>query len=132
MGGVKIESKPLFPGYVFLETSLKPDKLTAEIKPVINGSGAMIRLLRDDKGNALSVPDEERRFFENLWGQGKCVEASEGVIDGERVTVTRGALAGREAIIRHINRHKMEAALEISFFGTSRRVNVGLEVAKKS
>ena len=44
----------------------------------------------------------------------------------------QGPLKNHESLIRKINRHKRKAWLEMSMFGQSQLVEVGLEIIKKS
>ena len=60
------------------------------------------------------------------------VRESLGLIEGDRVIVLSGPLKNHESLIRKINRHKRKAWLEMSMFGQSQLVEVGLEIIKKS
>ena len=53
------------------------------------------------------------------------------MIVGDRVTITEGPLAGYESYIKKINRHKMEAVVQIEMMNAPRDVTVGLEIVKK-
>ena len=59
------------------------------------------------------------------------VEMSEGVIEGDRVLVTKGPLRGHEAQIARVDRHRRLAELEVHMFGRTKRIKVGLEIVRK-
>ena len=50
----------------------------------------------------------------------RVLRASEGVIVGDKLTVTRGPLAGREGAIKSVNRHKRLAYVRLGEGGSSR------------
>ena len=56
---------------------------------------------------------------------------SEGIIEGDRVIVTKGPLKGKEAMIRKIDRHKRKVWLEMKMFGKIQKVEAGLEIVAK-
>ncbi len=127
------ETHIMFPGYIFIETPLNGNEFSNLLKIRIPKSDSIIRILSDPNKVGLSVPDEERKFFNDLWGnQNHCVEVSSGIIKGEHVIITEGALVGQEGIIKMINRHKLQASIELELFGDIRQVKVGLEIIKKS
>ena len=64
-------------------------------------------------------------------GKTHTVEMSEGLIEGDKVTVTSGPLRGREAQISKIDRHKRLAWLDMRMFGSNKSIKVGLEIVSK-
>ena len=56
---------------------------------------------------------------------------SEGIIENDRVVVTKGPLKGNEGLIRKIDRHKRRAYLEVGLFGRKIETQVGLEIVEK-
>jgi transcription antitermination factor NusG len=83
--------RPLFPGYVFLRICAR-DRLRAYQVP------SLVRLIGFGEG-PVAVPEEEiatiRRCMETKWR----IEPHPFLKSGERVRVTRGALAGTEGIL---------------------------------
>ena len=59
------------------------------------------------------------------------MEMSEGLIEGDCVTVISGPLKGREASIVRIDRHKRLAWVDVSMFGRHKMIRVGLEIVSK-
>lgn len=59
------------------------------------------------------------------------MKMSKGVIEGDRVMVTRGPLKGHEALIARIDRHKRLAWVDMDMFGRHKTIRVGLEIVSK-
>lgn len=117
----------LFPGYVFVLTA-QPRILADRLR----GVPQFTRLLGMTERLILALTDEEVAWL-NAFTNAKThvVEMSEGIIEGDRVLVTRGPLRGHEAEIVHIDRHKRVAVLEITMFGRLKQVRVGLEIVMR-
>ncbi|RVU96710.1 antiterminator LoaP [Coriobacteriales bacterium OH1046] len=128
VGGVwRRVSRTLFPGYVFVETS-DP----AGLRDRLGEIPAFARLLGASDESFLALTDDEVAWlnaFANV--ETHVVEMSEGVIEGDRILVTKGPLKGHEGLIRKVDRHKRLAELEIGMFGREKRVRIGLEIVRK-
>ena len=59
------------------------------------------------------------------------MEMSEGIIENDRVIITKGPLKGNEGLIRKIDRHKRKAWLEIQMFRRTMEMQVGVEIVRK-
>lgn len=123
--------RPLFPGYLFVETTMPEDTFLREFSDYVYHSPDIIRLLKDS-GGQVALPDDERKRFEYLFRGKRCIEHSVGYIVGEKIVVEAGPLAGREGIIRRINRHNHDALIEFTLFGEQTSVKVALEVVSKT
>lgn len=119
----------LFPGYVFVVTESLAGLVTA-LKKV----PASIHLLGqgDREGAILPLSTEEQDWIAAFTDETHCVRMSEGYIEGEAITVTRGPLVGREAIIRKVDRHKRRALIEMTMFGRTTTATIGLEIVRKN
>ena len=101
-----METKLMFPDYVFLETE-DIQRLSEELEPyrefvqVLEGSDMLWR-----------VCPQEERFLRRLCGNGHHLSMSRGYIMDGRTYVTRGPLRGLERQIRKIDRHKRIARIE--------------------
>lgn len=101
-----METKLMFPDYVFLETE-DIQRLSQELEPyrefvqVLEGSDMLWR-----------VCPQEERFLRRLCGNGHHLSMSRGYIMDGRTYVTRGPLKGLERQIRKIDRHKRIARIE--------------------
>ncbi len=120
-GARRKEVKPLFTGYLFVESKTPDDlekrlQLFQSIRPVCIGGGFY------------PIKEEEEGFLRQFWDEEKIVRFSTGyIVDGE-LRVIDGALKNFSKKIRRINRHNRLAEMELSLFGQERRILVGLEV----
>lgn len=130
-GNIIKESEVCFQGYIFIESSLCVDKFIIEIFPIIRMTKEIYRIVNYGNSKDIAMRESERSALSCLYGDKYCIEISTGFIEGDKVKVYAGPLAGRESIIRKINRHKREAMIEIEIMGGLRCINVGLEIIKK-
>lgn len=122
----------LFPGYVFVDTA-EPERFAAELSRV----SGLARLLASGDGDGgrrfIPISDDERALICAFTGEdGGVMRMSEAVAEGDRIRVVSGPLAGREAMVAKIDRHKRLAWIEAEMFGRRLRFKVGLEVVRKS
>lgn len=123
--------RPLFPGYVFVETNMPSDSFKREFSAYIYNSADIIRMLRQGASGEISLPPDERMRFEFLLKGKRCLEHSVGYIAGDKVHVECGPLAGMEGMIKYINRHNRYATIEVDLFGTKVKASVALEIVSK-
>lgn len=117
----------LFPGYVFVRTST-PEVLCEALGRV----PAFTRMLTSAGDICLPLSDDEVAWISAFTNaETHVMEMSEGIIEGDRVVVTRGPLKGREASITRIDRHKRLAWVDMDVFGRSKSIRVGLEIVSK-
>lgn len=124
-GAWHIEKKVLFPGYVFL-ISDDVEQLFFALKNVqgltkIIGTGQEV----------VPLTDSEVLLLQKLGGDDQIVETSIGVMEQDKIRITRGPLMGLEGCIKKIDRHKRTAWLEIEMMGRIVETRVGLEVVEK-
>ena len=131
-GQVKIEEHLLFKNYVFVQTDLDHIEFSSFLVVNIKSITGFIKLLKHDNEGTESLYPQEREFLERFTNKDKVIEQSIGFIEGDRVVILQGPLAGYESSIVRINRHKRVAVLDISMFGESREVEVGLEIILKT
>lgn len=123
--------RPLFPGYVFVETNIPSNLFQAEFYDVIYNSTDIIRLLRYGESNDIALKQEERQRFEYLFKGKRCIEHSVGYIEGDKITVIGGPLIGFEGLIAKINRHHRTAKICIKMFGENQLIDVPIEIIYK-
>jgi len=127
--------KPLFPGYIFIQTGIEPDliadKLEAALRDVGGNKHLYSILHYGDNKKDVVVRDDERVHWERLFNEDFCIKGSVGIIEGDVTRVTFGALMGLEGRIKKINRHKREAVVEMHIMGQLREVAVMLEIVEK-
>ena len=124
-GYYKKETKPLFSGYVFIESETSIAEVLQDIRQIGSLTGTYMKLLTN------TVSEDERINLLRLYSRKNCVESSIGIIVGDRIIVKEGPLIGMESIIRKIDRHKRIAFIEVSIFGDLRMVKVALEITEK-
>ncbi len=127
-GEWKIRQKPLFPGYLFVETD---KKRIAELSKRLKQSELFAVILSAD-GEFSPIGEEESYLIENAYRNSGILGSSIGMIEGDSIKILSGPLIGLEGAIRHINRHKRIASIEINMFGRTSRVNIGLEIILKT
>ena len=131
-GQVKVEEPLLFKNYVFVQTNLDYKEFSAFLVANIKSITGFIKLLKHDNEGTESLYPQEREFLERFTNKNKVIEQSIGFIEGDQVVILQGPLAGHESSIIKVNRHKRLAILEISMFGETREVEVGLEIISKT
>ncbi len=119
------EKRLMFPGYLFVET----DNIAGLFRS-LRRIPELTKLL--GYGNDIvAITKEEEDFLWKITGGNDTVEMSYGIKDGDKVIVKEGCLMGLESVIRKINRHKRRATIEMDILGTTRQVEIGLEIIEK-
>ncbi len=129
-GMVKKELKPLFPSYVFIETEVSGQEFIKRTSTLIYSLHDIGFLLRYSE-TEIALRESERQMLLNLYNDDYCIEASSGIMIGDKIHITDGPLRGRESIVKNVNRHKRQAYIEIELMGDIRQVSVSLEIVKK-
>ena len=129
--GNTYKKRPLFSSYVFVETALPAQDFLREFGSFIYTSNDIIRLLKNGEGNNIALPIEERMRLEYLLKGKRYVQRSVGFIEGDKVTITAGALVGCEGLITYINRHNRYADIQMDMFGGKTKARVALEIVEK-
>jgi len=128
------EKRCCTPGYVFIETAMRGVEFYTSVKPFVYLSQNSFRILRYGNGNldqSFEMKIEEQSILEKILGNERCIEMSQGFIEGDSVIVTEGSLVGLEGFIKRVRRHKMEAIIEFDIMGALREITVGLEIISK-
>lgn len=129
--GKQYRKRPLFPGYVFIETNLQSKDFLENFSQIFHDSLDIIKMLRYGENGEIAITFEERRRLEYLFKGKRCFEHSQGYIVGDKVIIENGPLIGREGSIKYINRHNRIAKVEFEMFGRSVFADVALEIVKK-
>ncbi len=109
-------------GYIFVETD-DIDAFAYELEK-IEGFSVILKSYR------IYMPLQENECFllQSLVADKDTIEESKGILEGKRVEILEGPLKGLEGMIKHINRHKRLAVLEVEMFGKKTNVRLALEV----
>ena len=78
---------------------------------------AFTSLLGRDKDSFVPIERSKEELFREMVNDNYEIAMSCGLIEGDKVTITDGPLAGKEAMICKINRHKRTATLNVEMFG---------------
>ena len=127
-GEWKTAKKPLFPGYLFVKTDEdRIDRFSQKLK-----RSELFAVILSTDGDFTPVSKEETYLIDNAYGNDGKLGSSIGMIDGDKIKILSGPLIGLEGAIRHINRHKRTATIELIMFGRTSWINIGLEIISKS
>ena len=134
-GEWQLQIRPLFPGYVFIETD-EPERIYMELKGVPRFS----RLLGSGKDEFIPVKEEEERFLRMItgavnsgWDFGDAVVRLTSVEtddDGEVVSMN-GALMYFEKEIVRMNLHKRYAVVQTRMLGEERVLVFGVRLRRE-
>lgn len=130
-GLISKELKPMFQGYVFVDTVLDEKTFITLAYQYARFSKCIFKLLSNGI-DYMKLPEHEKNYLLGFLDEEYAVEESKGFIVGDRTFITSGPLKNRESMIKKINRHKRYAEIELEFFGNPRRVRVPLEILSKS
>ncbi len=117
------DSKPLFPGYLFVITDSPnafDERLRAKCRRHLLRVDDEITPIRSDEENYLSI----------LGGKEHIVRFSEGYRRGDKVQIESGALAGFTGEIKKLDRHNRQAVISLSLFGRKTDVTLGLGIVR--
>ena len=109
----------MFPGYIFIDTDT-PEQVYEALKNV----PAFTSLLGRDKDSFVPIERSKEELFREMVNDNYEIAMSCGLIEGDKVTITDGPLAGKEAMICKINRHKRTATLNVEMFGDKIQYNI--------
>lgn len=118
----------LFPGYVFIETAKSYHELNKEVRYLVSNLKVVYRFLHYEDPKQAVLHEEEKREIISMCGGDLCLKNSKGIIEGGRIKILSGALVGKEAAIKKIDRHKRQAVIEMMLFGETREIIVALEI----
>lgn len=120
-----VVEKPMFPGYIFLDTD-RPEEFSAAVRQF----EPVLKLLKNGQ-TVCEVTDEEEGFLKMLCGNSHLLKMSYGNIRKGHFIIESGPLRQHEALIAKIDRHKRSALLRIKIGGEERMIFAGLEIREK-
>ncbi len=115
----------LFPGYVFIETE-KIEDFFMRLKRI----DSMTKILGTGE-EMTPIHQEEEDYLRLLGGEEHIVKYSEGYMEGEKLTVTSGAMKDYKGTVKKVLRHKRLVVLEVPLMGRTVEVTVGLGIVKR-
>lgn len=123
-------NKPMFPSYIFIDTSLSPNDFRDLLKHAKEKIAGIIKELKFDEDTP-ALRDYEREYLEGLLNNQYKITPSVGYMENDKVVITDGPLKGYESQIVWIDRHKKKAALQLDLLNKETRVTLSLEIIKK-
>ncbi|WP_241156392.1 MULTISPECIES: antiterminator LoaP [unclassified Adlercreutzia] len=119
-------TRALFPGYLIVVTA-NVDKLDQALRKV----AAFTRLLGNDEG-FIPLDAREIDWISAFTQEGRrVVGMSEGVQEGDEITILKGPLMNHTGWIKRINKRKRLAYLEIQMFGRTITTKAGLNIVRR-
>lgn len=131
VGNIYKKDTIMFPGYVFIESELYNEDFYLQINHFVKCLKDVITILRYGDTNEYAVREDERNKLMLFLNSKYCMELSTGFIEGDKIYIIDGPMAGRESIIRKINRHKMEAVIELNIMGGNLKVTIPIDIISK-
>ncbi|MDR1753779.1 MAG: hypothetical protein LBR74_02590, partial [Eubacterium sp.] len=114
-------SRPLFPGYIFMESN---DPLY--FKRALRGSSKFLTVLCDGDRSFDTMRQDEIDAIRMLLNQYDEIEFSSGLVEKDRVRVVSGPLKNYCGSILKINRRECKAKIQLTFKGKPMYTHVGL------
>lgn len=118
---LKEVTKPLFKGYVFVNTSLP----AADLEEVIKAACGGYFLKGPGRRDAFIISDEEIKYIHTLVDENKYPKSIAEQYDleiGQHVEITAGSLEGFKGFITGLKKEKV--VVEVSFFGRNTSAEV--------
>ena len=129
---VEKECKIAFPGYVFIESQESVDNFIRDMQSVLKSiKEAHYFLYYGDDKKDIAMRESERFQIKRLMNAEFCMDSSYGLIEGDRVKITSGALMGTESQIIRINKRKYTAVIEVDMFRVKCQMTLMLELLEK-
>lgn len=127
-GKVRKERKPIFPGYIVVDTP----ELTAEQRLLIRHAPAFLNFLKSNQDVKPLTSDDER-LVRRLIAFGDVAKASRITFDeNQRIKVLEGPLEGLEGQIRKVDRRKSRVKVELDLYEKSFLVDLAIEDVGKA
>lgn len=137
-GRRRIVRRPLFPGYLFLESTQseavdvpKQSENLKELEKYLKGITEFNHLLSAGKV-CIPVSVQEQEFLTRHTDRGHVMVMSRGYMTGRQVTVTEGAFAGYRGELKYVDRHNQYGVMEVQLGEKKMDMQFGLEIAEKA
>ncbi|MDW7668650.1 MAG: antiterminator LoaP [Bacillota bacterium] len=123
-GKIRIVSRKLFPGYVLIN-----GEITKEAYYKIKKIPMLLNLLKGQEG-PLEIDERELAVL-NILIKDEKIKISKAYKENDIIKIVEGPLLGMEGRIESIDARKGRAKVSIDFLGTSKVVQLGIEVVEK-
>jgi transcriptional antiterminator NusG len=121
------ELKPLFSGYVFIET----EKIDTELYKTIKQTPDFFRFLKSNQ-NITPLSDRDLAIIKHFISFGEVANASKVYFnEADRIVVAEGPLKGLEGNIVKVDKRKRRAKIQVNFSDNSFFLDLAFEVIEK-
>jgi len=120
------ETRPLYPGYIFMVT-----KDSGVLDKALIKVPGFHRLLKADD-SILTISPEEKAFLKRICGRDNTADISMGYKEGDKIKIVSGPMLGLEGDIVHVDRHKRLVTINVTLFGRTVKTTLGLELTCKT
>ena len=128
-GAWHTEIKPLFPGYVFVDSEAAAEIIEDALTVLINTNAVKPVYIG---GVFAPIKEAEQSILSSLLDSHYVISKSVGdIIDGKLI-VSKGPLKEKENIVSKIDRHKRIATITLPLTEESQKMMVALEVVNKT
>lgn len=128
-GKVVKEMLPLFPGYIFIETS--EEKIDNELYNIMRFTPNFYRFLPNNKEKH-SMEGKDLSLIKHFLSFGEIMETSKVFFDeNERIVVAEGPLKGLEGLIVKVDRRKKRARIRVEISQNSLTLDLAFDVISK-
>lgn len=118
---------PIFPGYLFIRSSV----LDPEVIRAIKGVHGVYRFLPDNR-NPKPLSEDDAKLISHFLSFGEVVRKSRVEFDeNNKIVVVDGPLKGLEGRISKVNRRRQRARIRLSLYEDSFEIDLGYEVMAK-
>jgi transcriptional antiterminator NusG len=131
-GKPKLQSRQVFPGYVFIDSVLANIEFIHLTTGFIRANREVLYLCHYTDAKDIALRQNDCIHLLEYCKRNNCLTFSTGFILNDKVCITDGFLKGKESIIRKIDCHKRIAWIEIEFMGKPSLFKVGLEILTKN
>lgn len=129
-GIVKNEFKPLFPGYIFIETDILGEEFIKAMNVLACDLCDIVNILRYSE-TEIAMRDDDKSFLLSLFNENYCVKPSKGIIKQNKIYITEGPIMGLESNIKKVDRHKRLAWIELKLMNSFHLISLPLEIIEK-
>ena len=121
-GEVKHVCRTLFPGYVFICTTMSSE-IYYDLKKIPD----LIRILNTGE-NCTRIDNEEMFYILRLLNEEGIVDFSKVLLYNSKVVVKAGPLKGIEGLISAVDTRKKRVTISLNFMGIPRKLDIGIEI----
>ncbi len=118
------QSKPMFPGYLFLEA----DKISASTLSILKGISGFFQVLPSNK-NIKPIPKHDMQFLETIFNKNYTASLSVAQFnENDKIEIISGPLKGKEGLILKVDKRKGRAKIVVHAFDRDHFVDLGFQV----